>query len=295
MIRLVEKVDHPGWAESYSRRALLVVVRILKLVVLIFALLGSGTAAARPDVASLVQKLKSGEDFRVRVQAALELGKSKESAVRDPLEGALDDENAAVRAAAAAALKALGDRRALPALRKHASDSSSAVRSQIKSSIQALEAGAGAPAGKPRVLVKLGKMKNGSGVRSSELVGALEQKSRSKLGELPGVRVLRDSEDVNAEAKKKKLPAVMMTGRIRRLKASRDGDHVVYSASVEYVMHRMPDQSLMGTMSGSASARASPEEARSKVRSAELRSAVLEAAISSAMRRAPEALAAAAR
>ncbi len=243
----------------------------------------------------LLRRLKSGDDFRVRVAAALELGRTKTGLAREPLEVALDDENAAVRAAAAAALKALGDSRALPALRAHAKDSSAAVRSTIKTSIAALERSGNSGPEPPRVLVKIGKMKNGSGVGSSALVGELEKASRKKLKDLPGVEVVAEDDDVNTQAKRKRLPAVMVTGRIRKLKAARDGEQIVYSASVEYVMHRMPDQALMGTVSGSASARASTDEASNQKRSAELRSAVLEAAVSSAMRRAPEALLAAVR
>lgn len=181
-------------------------------------------------------------------------------------------------------------------MKEHSADPSSSVRAQIKTSIAALQkSGGSGTAERPRVLVKLGKMKNGSGVGSSALVDALEQASRQKFKDLPGVEVVGAQDDVNAQAKKKRLPAVMVTGRIRKLKALRDGTYVVYSASVEYVMHRMPDQALLGTVSGSASARASSDEARNSERSAELRSAVLEAAVASAMRRAPEALLAASR
>jgi hypothetical protein len=69
---------------------------------------------------------------------------------------------------------------------------------------------------------------------------------------------------------------------------------VIYSATVEYMLHRMPQQSIAATFSGSASARASAEDAHDSSRAAELRRAVLDAAISSAVRRAPEALLAAA-
>lgn len=266
--------------------------RLLLTIALVLIAISSGAA----DVRELIKKLKSAEDFRVRVQAALELGKTKNPMVREPLEGALDDDNPAVRASAAAALKVLADKQALPALKSHQGDSSSAVRAQIKITIGALESQSDAGSSdKPRVLVKVGRMKNGTGVASSEVETALEQASRTKLAALPGVKVVDDGDDVNAEAKKKNLPAVMVTGRIRKLNASRDGDDVVYSASVEYLLHRMPEQSLVGTVSGSASARASPQEARDKQKSADIRSAVLEAAISSAIRRTPEALLAAAR
>jgi hypothetical protein len=91
----------------------------------------------------------------------------------------------------------------------------------------------------------------------------------------------------------KKVPMVMVTGQLRKLKTEREGSAVVFSASVEYIVHRMPEQSILGTVSGSASTKASEREARDKKKSAELERIVVTAAIESAVRRAPEALAAA--
>ncbi|MCA9600300.1 MAG: HEAT repeat domain-containing protein [Myxococcales bacterium] len=245
-----------------------------------------GSAAPAANVSLLIDRLEHGEDFRVRVQAALELGKTKNSTVRAPLEKALDDENAAVRAAAAAALKALGDKRAIPALERHKKDSSPAVRSQVQHSIAALRAVVHAE--KTRVLVKLGKMKDAKGVRTGKLLGEMEQTSRQKFDELPGVKVVDGTPD-------EKIPLVMVTGSVRKLRTSREGSDVVYSASVEYIVHRMPEQAIAGTVSGSASTKASRAEARDKRRSFELKRTVLAAAVESAVKRAPEALFAAAK
>src|SRR5262249_327897 len=66
---------------------------------------------------SSFKDLSRASDFRLRVAAALALGKSKEPGSRQALEKALGDSNAAVRTAAAAALGALGDAAALPALK----------------------------------------------------------------------------------------------------------------------------------------------------------------------------------
>src|SRR5262245_5946015 len=94
------------------------------------ALLSVAIAApAKPKLAQLTEQLKSGEDFRLRVQAALDLGATRDERALMPLVGALDDRNASVRAAAAAALGRLGDRRATDELERHTSDSSEAVRS----------------------------------------------------------------------------------------------------------------------------------------------------------------------
>jgi HEAT repeat protein len=197
----------------------------------------------------------------------------------------LEDDNASVRAAAVAALESLGDRRAIEPLKEHRLDRSAPVRNQIKSSLAALEAQ------DPKVLVKLGIMKNGSGVKSKRIESDLAQASRKKLGELPGVRVLVEGDDGSG----KKTPVVMVTGSVEQLRASREGSAIVYTAKVEYVLHTMPEQSIAAKVSGSASAQASEQEASDQTRSAQLRKEVLEAAIASALRRAPPALIAAAR
>jgi hypothetical protein len=271
--------------------------RWLRVLSIALALLVVGSASAAPSIDDLVERLTGAEDFRVRVSAALELGKSKDRRAREPLERALDDGNAAVRAASAAALKALGDPRALPALKQKRLDKSVAVRTQVEATIVALEqseANGSAAAYSPKVLVMLGAVRNGTTIKSKTLDGTLERTSREKLSALPEVEVLASADDMEKTAQKKKLPVVMLTGKLRRFKASREGTEVVYTASIEYVVHRMPGQTIAGTVSGSASARATTEEASDRKKSAELQRAVLEAAIGSAMRRAPQALLAAA-
>lgn len=245
---------------------------------------------AKPGLDELVGQLRSGKDFRVRVQAALQLGKSMSPEAFAPLVSALDDDNASVRAAAVAALESLGDMRAIGPLKEHRLDRSDAVRKQIKSSLAELEAQA-LDAPKPKVLVKLGIMKNGTSVKSKRIESDLAQASRKKLGELPGVKVLMEGDDGSG----KKTPVVMVTGSVEQLKASREGSSIVYTAKVEYVLHTMPEQSIAAKVSGSASAQASEQEANDQTRSAQLRKEVLEAAIGSALRRAPPALLAAAR
>jgi hypothetical protein len=258
--------------------------------VTLIALVAAPVLAASPGVDELVSQLKDGKDFRVRVQAALQLGKSMSPQAFAPLISALDDDNASVRAAAVAALESLGDMRAIAPLKEHRLDRSDAVRKQIKASLAELEAQA-LDAPKPKLLIKLGLMKNGSGVKSKRIESDLAQASRKKLGELPGVRVLLEGDDGSG----KKTPVVMVTGSVEQLKASREGSSIVYTAKVEYVLHTMPEQSIAAKVSGSASAQASEQEANDSTRSAQLRKEVLEAAIASALRRAPPALIAAAR
>jgi plasmid stability protein len=252
--------------------------------------------AAGGSVSDLRSKLERGVDFRVRVQAALELGKSKDAAARAPLEAALDDENAAVRAAAAAGLKVLGSKESVPALERHRKDPSAAVRSQIESTLTALRQMAARK--KPEVLVQLGMIANGSRVKSNVVQADVERTSREKLSEIPGVEIVeaRAPEPQPKSGKAKgSVPLVMMTGRVKQLGHQTQGDSVVYSASVEFIMHQMPGQAIKGVISGSARASGAASDARDRNALEELRRAALEAAIASALRNAPEAIRAAIR
>jgi hypothetical protein len=255
--------------------------------------LWSAIGFAAPSFRELVEQLQNGEDFRVRVTAALELGKRSDPNAIDPLVDALNDPNASVRAAAVAALEQIGDASALPALKEKRLDRSDAVRRAVRSAIITLEQ---PPNARPtKVLVQIGAMKNQTSVKGSGIEAELEQESRKKLDELPGIEVLASTPDQSQESKKKKLPVVMVSGHIQKLRAVRDGQEIVYSASVEYILHSMPGQTIAAKVSGNATASLTQEEARDKQRTAELRRQVLEAAIASALRGAPRALLAAAR
>lgn len=265
---------------------------LTRLLAVVLVLVAAATGNAESRVDALIDQLAHNKDFRVRVHAALQLGHRHGSTIRVALEGALDDPSKSVRVAAAGALKSVGDVAAIEALKEHRLDRSEAVRKQIASALRVLERKAKATSSKAKVAVKLGAMRNGTKVKSSRVAKALATASRRKFSEIPGIVLLDESESA-AHAAKRRIPVVMVTGRIERLRVSRDGGAIVYSAKVEYILHRMPQQSIAATFSGSASARASLDEAQDSGRAAELRKAVLDAAIDSAVRRAPEALLAA--
>jgi len=88
--------------------------------------------AAPPSVGDLADRVQHSDDFRVRVQAALELGKTADPEALAPLVQALNDPNASVRTAAAAALEELGDPACVPALKLHRLDRSEAMQRQVK-------------------------------------------------------------------------------------------------------------------------------------------------------------------
>jgi hypothetical protein len=279
----------PSFVLGFVRLAVLVAL-------LLFAV---GASAAGGGVEELQRRLATGVDFRVRVQAALELGKSRSEVARLPLEKALADENAAVRASAAAALKVLGDPRSLPELRKAAKDPSSAVRAQIQSTVTALESVAKKKAMKPEVVVQMGTIVLGKPVaRGKEVEADARRASRERLADLPGVLVDDDEPTPRKPAKKQKsaskVPVVMVTGRVRELQHTRQGDNLTCSASIEFVMHKMPGRSISSVVRGSARA-SSQTSGNDRADMDDLRRSALEAAIESALRNAPEAIRAAAR
>ncbi|MGC4089674.1 MAG: HEAT repeat domain-containing protein [Polyangiaceae bacterium] len=246
-------------------------------------------APAKPGIDSLAERLENS-DFRVRVQAALELGRSADGRAVYPLVSALDDENASVRAAAAAALGKLGDARGRSALQAHGSDSSSAVRSEVKSALSKIAAKQ-SQSDEPRtIVVKLGGVHNGTKVKSVSVERDVLVESKKKLDELPNVAVLNEPQAVAGDS-----AMVKVIPSITKLAASRDGDSIVYSAKVEFILQTMPDETIMARLSGTASAAASENEAQDRVASARLRHDVLSAAIHSALKSAPDALVAAAR
>jgi hypothetical protein len=261
------------------------------------ATLVSETALSVGSVRDLVAKLEKGVDFRVRVQAALELGKTGDKQAQRALEEALDDDNAAVRAAGAAALKVLGFRDSIKALEKHRKDPSPAVRSQVATSIDALKAIAAKKDEKPEVLIQLGKIQNGGRVKSASIDDHVARASRQKLDELPGVDLVDESSrSTRSKARKQgEPPVVMVTGRVKKLEHETQGRTIVYSASIEFVVHQMPGQAIKGVVSGSARASSDVSDSSDRAAIEDLRLSALEAAIESAMKNAPAAIRAAMR
>src|SRR5262245_59638635 len=173
------------------RRGLRFVRHALGAIVFSTIVCGTGVSTAE-DTSNLKTDLLMSPDFRVRVGAALALGRTRPPDARFVLERALDDAHPAVRAAAAAALAQVDDDGAVPTLQKHlASESSGAVKSQLKSSIDQLSrrkiVGSIESA---RFVVQLGNMTNATNVRGDQLGTIMRDAARSRASGLKGVLVV---------------------------------------------------------------------------------------------------------
>jgi hypothetical protein len=141
------------------------------------------------------------------------------------------------------------------------------------------------------LLLKIGSLKTDP--EFGRLTEALESASRQALGELPGIRLLADSEDADAAAAKRRPPVVLLTGKLVALGQKDEGEEILISAKVEYFLHRMPGQSIAAVVSGVATARVAPIQMKKKRLRERLERALVAAAVQSAAKRTAPALRAA--
>jgi hypothetical protein len=260
--------------------------RAASVAVVILVMLAATSASTAQDFSALKRDLASGADFRLRVGAALALGKTHAKAAVEPLVGALDDVNPAVRVAAAAALGVLGQREACEALRSHIGhEPSQAVRTQLELALAKLESAKETSA---RFLVKVGELRNLTGARGERLAARFRGTTRARAAELPGVELVSEASEGQKEALVRKLPLLIIDGVLNQLSQGADGEQMMVSAKVEYVFRKMPEHALTGSVTGTARALDSSRASSDQERVAQLELQALEGAIESAMRGAPD-------
>jgi hypothetical protein len=286
----------PGEGTRLTRRTLCGV-----LVSAAFCVATARVALAQ-DPAGALRDLGESTDFRVRVSAALYLGRTKPPGAREALEHALGDAHSAVRVAASAALLALGDPAAIAALSRRATvEPSASVKAQIQSTIDALHRGVAAeqaPADghrslgpNVRYLVKLGAMRNPSGVRGDELRQVLHAAARSRAHGIKGAAVVDGADPtLLAQAAERKLPIITLDGSLTQVNESRVEGSVQVQARVEFAVRR--EQTLRGTLSGAATTFGSTPTLTDQGRRA-LQDDAVDGAVQSALRGADQGLVAA--
>jgi plasmid stability protein len=260
--------------------------------------------ASAQDAANAMRELAESTDFRVRVSAALYLGRTKPAGAREVLEHALTDAHPTVRVAAAAALGSLGDAAAIGALSRRLPDESSAsVRAQITSSVEQLRRGVAAAEGEPdtgaaqlgpnvHLVVRLGTMRNGSGVRGEDMRRVLQRAAHTRARVLKGAAVIESDPAVIAQASARHLPVLTLDGSLQALTESRVADSVQVQARVEFAIRR--EQTLRGTLSGAATTFGSGQSLSDQGRR-QLQDDAVDGAVQSAMRGAEQGLMIAAR
>jgi hypothetical protein len=144
-------------------------------------------APARADkVDDLNQALLTDPSYKVKVQAALVLGKLNDKRAVPALLEALRDENESVRGTAALSLGKLGDSRALDGLQKLKTDASPFVRGNVDKALAALGSSSPGPSSSKgaRHFVTV-KISGSVGPREAQKV--LSDATLSELSKLPKV------------------------------------------------------------------------------------------------------------
>jgi len=189
----------------------------------------------------LRHNLAGGSDFRIRTQAALALGASKSRRALEPLCAGLDDANATVRAASAAALGRLrlGGTECLQ--KRLASEASDTVKSAIQKALD--------PVFSPetKYYVAIGKISDKTG-RSGDGVDSLVHSAMvSAAATLPAFVVAPVGETL-ADAKRRLRPhqnvkPVFLSPRV----PAPDYSGGNLTIRIEIAMFSYPDKSLIGT------------------------------------------------
>jgi hypothetical protein len=232
---------------------------LVRYIGLVVALMATATTLHADDGSRFVHDLASSADFRVRVSAALQVGRSKPAGAREALEGALGDSHPAVRLAAAEALATLGEPAAVPALQEHlVTDPSASVKAQIRATLDRLRRGSSVAGGgsaqalgtEVRCVVVLGTMRNPSGTRGDELRQVLVDAARARVQALHGVLLSEADGPLLLQAAAKHIPVVVLDGSVSAVSESSADGNVQVRARVEFTVRR--DQALKGTVSGAA-------------------------------------------
>jgi hypothetical protein len=251
---------------------------------------GLARPAPAQDIAEARHAITGSDDFRLRVSAALVLGRNRADGARPLLEQALSDAHPAVRTAAAAALGALGDPAAVPAL-DHAAGTelSASVKMQMRASATLLRR---VPVGawqNARYVIELGDMKNRTGIRGDQPSGILRNSTRTYATNLPGA-VVAEGVDPGArqEAASRHLHVLALDGTVQRLTQGQRDTQLTIAAQVEFSLRRVPEQSLKGTLSGTATSIGSTSALASPQLVAQLQDQAIDGAVASAMRGAAE-------
>jgi hypothetical protein len=215
---------------------------------------GARTACAAPRIEEVEDALAHDRSYKVRVDAALVLGRLRQTRSIPALIGALKDRDASVRASAAQSLGRIGSPIAKDALAKAVADPVPAVRRSVKTALQALGGDAdsetppapepGQPAIRPRAGKKLSFEVKAMGDRSNHAGPAMRSHMRDFV-----LAQLRPYGDV-APPENEGMFAV--DGVIKELSTNMRGADMEVSCAVQLVLSRQPGGGVFLLTSGEA-------------------------------------------
>jgi hypothetical protein len=230
----------------------------LPALVALLSLLVAGPAWAE-KVDDLSRMLLEDASYKVRLQAALLLGKLGNRSAAAPLTRALGDENRTVRAMAAQALGQLHASESAPALKALlAREHDSFVRTQAEKALAAL--GPESPAGrKAKIYLTFGTFSGGGSRADGTLLEALRAALRRELAKLTGVTFNLESGEERSFGRSGRL-GFLIDGNVTRLDDGVTAGAVEINCDVKVMVARWPSKSIILWTNAGAAVQAGERE-----------------------------------
>lgn len=214
--------------------------------------LRSATAAPTPKLDDICRTVTDEANFKVRVQAALVLGKLADVRAVPCLSRALADSNKTVRATAAQALGKLGDPSAVDALRVAAKrDGDAFVRAQCEKALAMLTRAPVAAPAMGKLFLTFGPFTGGTKSATAELVKIVRDVLETELGKLPTV-TLAPQAAATRESGAANL-GFWIDGNVTRLEDLPAQGGTETSCGVRVTIARWPSKSIISWTNADAS------------------------------------------
>lgn len=211
---------------------------------LLLVLAGRAHAGAGVKVEDLCKAVVEDPNYKVRVQAALVLGKLGDPSAVPSLIRALGDQNSTVRGIAASALGQLGDASAGEPLRELIKrENEGFVRSQATKAL-ALLSGGGAGNKRAKIYLSFGPFTGGVKSAGPEAAKLIQDALARELGKLPVVTLTLSSADQRGFAKTG-LQGFYIDGNITRLDDVLAAGGSETSCDVKVMVARWPTKSII--------------------------------------------------
>jgi hypothetical protein len=215
--------------------------------------MSAATAVAAPAarVGEICRTLTEDSNYKVRVQAALVLGKLGDATAVVCLSRALADQNKTVRAMSAQALGQIGDAAGLEGLRSLAKrDPDPFVRAQTEKAI-ALLSGPTAGSKRAKLYLNFGPFTGGAKSASAESIKIVHDTLQTELGKLPIVSLTPATGD--AAKAGSGAGAYWIDGNVTRLDDVAAAGASETSCGVRVMVARWPSKSIISWTSAEAS------------------------------------------
>lgn len=223
----------------------------------------------------LITMLLSGRDPRTRFQAALTLGRMRPPGAVAALVHGLSDSDPTVRASAAEALKNIGDPSAVGALRAHRADSDPTVRSTVERALAVLDRNTPVavptePAltvdwGRTRFVLRAGALANRADQRA-QVVEALRSALAQEVSRIDQVAFASGAAlppEAERRVRSGRLRVFAIDGSVQQLRRWTVASTVNVRAEVSLLLVTDPARSIVGSMSGAATAQNTPTPGQS--------------------------------